>query len=140
MPEQWKLLKNKVCWGDFISIHFLCLMPLKRDILMESASVTPNICCGDLRHIVFVIVTSSGINISNLLWEVEHNKLFCWFPTQMSSSIYGVTPGKTVVWGGPVERDERVNQGEGACTGAYSIKPPQERTTRTACVSLKAVV
>ncbi|KAF3842277.1 hypothetical protein F7725_024228 [Dissostichus mawsoni] len=32
------------------------------------------------------------------------------------------------------ERGERVNQGEGACTGAYSIKPPQERTSTTACV------
>lgn len=35
---------------------------------------------------------------------------------------------------GLVQRDERVNRGEGACTGAFGIKPPQERTTSTACV------
>lgn len=44
-------------------------------------------------------------------------------------------PSRTPAWGGLFERDERVNRGgEGACTGAYSIKPPQERITRTACV------
>lgn len=31
---------------------------------------------------------------------------------------------------------ERVNEGEGACAGAYGIKPPLKRTTGTACVSL----
>lgn len=56
-------------------------------------------------------------------WVVSHSNLHnnIWYET-----------GRTPVWGGL--RDERVNQGEGACTGAYSIKPPQERTTRTACV------
>lgn len=34
------------------------------------------------------------------------------------------------------QRDERVNEGEGVCTGAFGIKPPQARTTRTACVSV----
>lgn len=35
---------------------------------------------------------------------------------------------------GMVGRDEGVNQGEGASLGAYGIKPPQERRSRTARV------
>lgn len=65
--------------------------------------------------------TLNQSNVSLLQWGRMNYTLLVEY------TIFAVEPGRNLV-----QRGERVNQGEGASTGAYSINPPQELTTRTA--------
>lgn len=71
------------------------------------------------------LATLNQPNVSLLHWKRMNNTLLVEY------KIFVVEPGRNPL-GGLVQRDERVNQGEGASTGAYSINPPQELTTRRA--------
>lgn len=68
------------------------------------------------------LTTLNQRNISLLQWEPMNNTLVYY-------KIFAVERGRNPL-GGLVQSDERVNQGEGASTGAYGINPPQGLTTR----------